>query len=85
MRHKSTLTLAKSIIDNLLLCTNNSGKVTKSMHFADQLSTLDTECRDTPKHHYVVLEVNKNAWFGCFTDQPAQSAGGRTHLKATAY
>lgn len=56
MRYESALTLAKPIVDDLLPCTSDGGKVTKSVHFANQLSMPDTECRDIPEPHRGISE-----------------------------
>ena len=85
LRHESILTLAKPIVDDLLPCTSDSGKVTKSVRFADQLSMPDTECRDTPECHRVISEVDRDTRSDCFTDQPTRGAISHAHLKSTTH
>lgn len=69
IRYKSTLTLAKPIIDNLLPCTSDSRKVIESMRFTNQFLMLDTEYRDTPKRCRAILRVDRGTRSDYFTNQ----------------
>ncbi|KAF2187894.1 hypothetical protein K469DRAFT_685263 [Zopfia rhizophila CBS 207.26] len=71
--------------DDLLPCTSDDGKVTKSVRFANHLSMPDTKRRDTPERHRMNSDIDGDAPSDRFTDQPTQGASGHIHLNATAH